>query len=332
MTHHRHKLLIGAAAMLAMTVSLAGPVHAADEDPFEKTNRSIYKFNDTVDRAVLKPVAKGYRAIAPKPIRKGVSNFLSNLREPFTFVNALLQFKPDVAANALGRFLINTTIGVGGLWDQATKLEVYEQREDFGQTLATWGVPSGPYLVIPFLGPSNPRDFLGDVVLFVTDPVDIVVTKEVGNEASYGLLGARVIDLRANAIDTIDPLLNTADDPYVFMRSAYQQNRAFAISDGKISTPSEEDDIFGDEQPMPSDVLTPQSTVPAAPATPEQAPAPEGAETPPAVQAPANDPAAAPEAAAPQAPASEPSTADPAMVSEAADPDTDTAQELPAAA
>lgn len=294
MTEHRRRLFIGAAAMLAMSVSLVGPVRAAEDDPFEQTNRSIHKFNDTVDRAVLKPVAKGYRAIAPKPVRSGVSNFLSNLREPFTFVNALLQFKPDVAANALGRFLINTTIGVGGLWDQATKLEVYEQREDFGQTLAAWGVPSGPYLVVPFLGPSNPRDFVGDVVLFVADPVDIVVTKEVGSEASYGLLGARVIDVRTNALDTIDPLLNTADDPYVFMRSAYQQNRAFAISDGKIAQPSEEDDIFGEDPDVPSDVLSPENNGQSAteqPAAAEPDPAPGSA----------LEPAA--ESAVPQAPA-----------------------------
>lgn len=265
MIQNRRKLAIGAATVLAMSVSLAAPAHAAQEDPFEKTNRSIHEFNMQVDRAVLKPVAKGYRAVTPRPVRSGISNFLSNLREPFTFVNALLQFKPDVAANALGRFIINTTIGVGGLWDQATRLEVYEQREDFGQTLATWGVPSGPYLVIPFLGPSNPRDFVGDVVLFITDPVDIVVTNEIGKEASYGLLGTRVIDVRSNAIDTIDPLLDTADDPYVFMRSAYQQNRAFAISDGKIIPPSEEDDIFGDDEPMPSDVLNQQDAPETAP-------------------------------------------------------------------
>lgn len=299
MTRHRHKLLIGPAVMLAMVASLASPVQAAEADPFEKTNRSIHKFNDTVDKAVLKPIAQGYRAVTPKPARQGVSNFLSNLREPFTFLNALLQFKPDVAANALGRFLINSTIGVGGLWDQATKLEVYEQREDFGQTLAVWGVPSGPYLVVPFLGPSNPRDFFGDLVLFVTDPVDIVVTKEIGTEASYGLLGARVIDLRANMIETIDPLLRTADDPYIFMRSAYEQNRAFAISDGKIAQPSDEDDIFGDDAPMPSDVLALQDSVPATPdtpidqpadlaatATPEAASAPETQGAPPAEAAP----------------------------------------------
>lgn len=292
MIQNRRKLFFGAAAMLAMTVSLAGPVRAADGDPFEKTNRSVYEFNNQVDRFVLKPVAKGYRAITPRPVRSGVSNVLSNLREPFTFVNALLQFKPDVAANALGRFLINTTIGIGGLWDHATSLGVNEQKEDFGQTLAAWGVPSGPYLVIPFLGPSNPRDFVGDVVLFLTDPVDIVVTKEFGNEASYGLLGARIIDLRANAIDTIDPLLKTADDPYVFMRSAFQQNRAFAISDGKIAAPSDEDDIFGDDAPMPSDVLD-QPNAPEA--APEAAPAPQDEEAPQADEAPQVEPAPASE-------------------------------------
>ena len=297
MNRHRHKLLIGTAAMLALSVSLAAPVQAAEGDPFEQTNRSIHKFNDNVDKAVLKPIAQGYRAIAPKPVRKGVSNFLSNLREPFTFVNALLQFKPDVAANALGRFLINTTIGVGGLWDQATKLDVYEQREDFGQTLAAWGVPSGPYLVIPFLGPSNPRDFVGDVVLFIADPVDIVVTKEVGTQASYGLLGARVIDLRSNAIETIDPLLRTADDPYIFVRSAYQQNRAFAISDGKIAQPSEQDDIFGDDEPMPSDVLTPQDSAPATPDAPDQATDPAAPAIPDAAAAPATPDAPSAEAA-----------------------------------
>lgn len=276
MTHPRHKRLLGVAMILALSASLAGPARAADEDPLEKTNRSIHEFNMGVDRAVLKPIAKGYRTVTPKPVRRGISNVLNNLREPFTFINALLQFKPDVAANALGRFLINTIIGVGGLWDQATKLDVYEQREDFGQTLAVWGVPSGPYLVLPFLGPSNPRDFVGDVVFFIADPVDIVVTKEYGKEASYGMLGMRIIDMRANALDTIDPLLNTADDPYVFMRSAYQQNRAFAISDGKIAPPAEDDDPFGDDpfgDDQPAESPAPEEAAPAAPAEPaEQAP------------------------------------------------------------
>ncbi|MCH8685522.1 MlaA family lipoprotein [Pedomonas mirosovicensis] len=271
MTANGRTLLVGTAAMLALSISLTGPVRAAEDDPFEETNRSIHEFNMEVDRLFLKPVAKGYRAITPKPVRKGVTNFLSNLREPFTFINALLQAKPDVAVNALGRFLINTTIGIAGLTDPATDLGVKAHHEDFGQTLATWGVPEGPYLVLPFLGPSNPRDFVGDVVQFVGDPASIVIEQELGKEAYYGTFAVRVVDMRSNAIDTIDPLLDSSDDPYVFIRSAYKQNRAFAISDGAISAPSEEEDIFGDDTdaaPLPSDVLSAPAQGAVTPATP----------------------------------------------------------------
>jgi len=263
------KQLMGATALIALSVSFTGPVHAADDDPFEQTNRSVHEFNMGVDRVLLKPVAKGYRAITPKPVRKGVTNFFNNLREPFTFINALLQAKPGVAANALGRFIINTTIGIAGLTDPATKLGVKEQREDFGQTLAVWGIPEGPFLVLPFLGPSNPRDFIGDVVQFLGDPASIVIEKELGKKAYYGTFAAKAIDTRSNAIDTVDPLLKTADDPYVFIRSAYRQNRAFAISDGEIQAPSDEDDIFGEDadNALPSDVL--QSGAAGAPAPAE---------------------------------------------------------------
>lgn len=262
MTEHLRKFLVSSTAVLTLSMSFAAPALAAEEDPYERTNRSVYEFNNAIDRAVFKPLAKGYRAITPRPLRKGITNVLNNLREPFTFVNALLQAKPKYAIRAVGRFAVNTTAGLGGLFDPAKKMGMEPHSEDFGQTLAVWGIPEGPYLMLPFIGPSNPRDAVGFVVQFFGDPADILITDEFGKKAHYAVLGTRVVDFRATALETVDPLLDTSDDPYVFIRSAYRQKRNFDISNGAVPLPSEEDDIFGDAQPEP---MTETATAEAAP-------------------------------------------------------------------
>ncbi|MEX6723613.1 MlaA family lipoprotein [Parapedomonas caeni] len=251
--------------LVALALALAATPAAAQESPtpapapsaatditvdrYERSNRAMHNFNMGVDRLLLKPIAQGYRAVAPTPMRRGVTNAINNLQEPFTMANALLQGKPGVMMKSLGRFLINSTIGFAGLADRASEWGIPAQEEDFGQTLAVWGVGEGPYLVLPFLGPSNPRDALGFVVEFIGDPASIVITNELGKQAGYAHLGTRVLDARANAVDTIDPLLKSSDDPYVLMRSAYRQKRAFDIADGAVPAVSDEEDIFDDDVP-----------------------------------------------------------------------------------
>jgi len=132
-------------------------------DPFEGFNRSVYKFNAKFDKYILMPVVRGYRTITPDPVEKGVRNFFANILEINNIINSLLQLKPGATARATGRLVINTTVGVLGFWDAATAMGIYRQREDFGQTLGRYGVGSGPFLVIPILGPSNVRDFTGFV-------------------------------------------------------------------------------------------------------------------------------------------------------------------------
>ena len=142
-------------ALSACATSQTEPSSSAVYDPFEGWNRGVYAFNDGVDRAVLEPVAKGYRTVTNEPVRQGVSNFLSNLGQPVVFANTVLQGKPLAALDTVTRFALNTTVGIGGVFDPATALDVPRHREDFGQTLGVWGVPSGPYLVLPVMGSSN---------------------------------------------------------------------------------------------------------------------------------------------------------------------------------
>ena len=154
--------LTGAASVLA-ALSLSGCLTAGPDpqDPYEDFNRQMFAFNDGLDRAVLEPVAHGYRAVTNEPIREGVGNFADNLNEPLTFVNHILQFQIPDAGATFGRFLVNTTVGIGGIFDPASTMGMQRTKEDFGQTLGKWGVQPGPYLVLPFLGSTNPRDLFG---------------------------------------------------------------------------------------------------------------------------------------------------------------------------
>ena len=211
-----------------------------NKDPFEKMNRSIMKFNLKADKYVLKPVAKAYTTVVPSPVRNGVRNFFSNLWEPMTVVNDLLQGKFRKAGRDTGRFVINTTLGFLGLNDVATHLGFPRQREDFGQTLAVWGVPSGPYLVLPFLGPSNLRDTAGLIPQMThADAVSYVNSPE-----SFYLGITRLISQRAGLFG-MDDLLELQPDKYLFLRESYREARRQAIYDG--NPPPSEDDRTDDE-------------------------------------------------------------------------------------
>lgn len=215
-------------------------------DPFEPLNRATFNFSNTLDAVTLKPLAKGYRAVVPAPARKSVRNFVGNIQEPWNFINLLLQGKPKYAGEVLGRFVINSTIGIAGFFDQATPIGLDPHSEDFGQTLAVWGVPEGPYLYVPMLGPSNFRDFTGFAAQFFGDPVSLTFDYTNHENVGYGITAGQFVDIRESLLDIFDPILEEGGDPYATLRSSYRQNRDFDISDGAIDE-DEEDDLFGDD-------------------------------------------------------------------------------------
>lgn len=221
-------------------------------DPFEDWNRGVYAFNDGVDRAVLEPVAKGYRAVTVEPVRDGVSNFLSNLGQPVVFANTLLQGKPIASFDTATRFVLNSTIGIGGIFDVASPLNVPKHREDFGQTLGVWGVPNGPYLVLPFMGGSNLRDVTGMGVDAAINPLNYAEFEgDTEFRATTGVIG--VIAIRENLIEAVE-ILRDQPEPYVALRRNYTQQRAAAIRDGREQEdpfkdlPEFDDYDFGDDE------------------------------------------------------------------------------------
>jgi phospholipid-binding lipoprotein MlaA len=214
---------------LMISIMIAGCSTVSNKDPLEGLNRGVYKFNDVADKAVFKPVAGAYKAVTPTPVRTGVNNFFSNLNTFVTTVNQVLQFKFAKAAESAGRFVINSTVGVLGFIDVASKDGIKMHDEDFGQTLAHWGMGSGPYLVLPFVGPSTVRDTGGLIVdLFAFNPIGYVDNPRTRN----GLLVAKFIDKRAELLPGSDLLDEAALDPYAFMRDAYFQRREHQIKDG----------------------------------------------------------------------------------------------------
>ncbi|MBR7887913.1 VacJ family lipoprotein [Marinomonas sp. A79] len=221
---------------------------ATEEDPWEGFNRAMFTFNDAIDGAVLKPVAKGYKAVTPTPVQKGVSNFFSNLGEIGNITNNLLQGKWDQTASSTFRFLINSTAGWFGIFDVASELGLKEYDEDFGQTLGYWGVNSGPYLVLPFFGPSTVRDGTGLVAEYVA--IDETDYLDLNNKEELALLGLDVVQTRARLLNAEGMIVG---DRYSFVRDVYLQSRAFEVYDGnvpvKASTQdaSAADDSWGEE-------------------------------------------------------------------------------------
>lgn len=213
-------------------------------DPYEEFNRAMFAFNDALDKAILKPVAKGYRYITPNPVESGISNFFNNLGAPINIINNLLQAKFVATLSETGRFVINSTIGVLGFFDPATSFGLEEQDEDFGQTLAVWGIPSGPYLVLPFLGPSTFRATGGMVPGYYSHPL----TYYHNHGEKAGITAMMIIDTRAQLLD-LESFIKDVYDPYTFIRDAYLQRRKYLIYDGHppVEYPSYFDELSGYE-------------------------------------------------------------------------------------
>jgi len=226
-------------ALVGFALALSGCASTSDpRDPFEPLNRGIYKFNDTLDQALLKPVAKGYNAVLPNPVRTGVNNFFANLDDALIAVNNLLQFKVERAASDVARLIANTTFGIGGLFDVATSFGLEKHNEDFGQTFGYWGIGDGPFLMLPLLGPSNVRDSVG---LFAYSKLDPVLN--LNHIPTRNTLSAvRSLDRRARLLDAEKVLDEAALDPYTFLRDAYIQQRRSLIYDGNPPREKYEDE------------------------------------------------------------------------------------------
>jgi len=218
-------------------------------DPLEDTNRKIFEFNQFVDRNAIVPAAKAYRTALPDPVRGSVRDFLNNLREPLVFVNDTLQGQFESAAKTVGRFVINSTIGIGGVVDVAGRWGIPFHEEDLGLTLGAWGIPEGPYIVVPVLGPSTPRDLGGQVAEGFGDPWNLLVT---GNPYTLYWIpfvrgGVSGIDQRSRYIETLADIERTSLDYYATIRSLYRQRRAALIRRERENLPppvgvSERDD------------------------------------------------------------------------------------------
>jgi phospholipid-binding lipoprotein MlaA len=270
---------LGLAALLASGLACAGEAPPAEPpaawpadlpprpgtrtdvyDPWEPYNRQMFKFNMAIDRGVLRPLARTYRDTVPATARTGVSNFLDNLEQPLSSVNALLQGKPVQAGSDLARFVINLTLGLGGVLDPASALGLDQGDEDFGQTLGKWGVGPGPYLVLPFMPARSLRDWGGEVLDQRGEPSSYL-------EDDVARLGAKGLDLlesRYRVLD-LDEALDSAYDPYAFVRDAWTQRREYKVNDG-VTTPTDYDDLYEDpaedmpaaEEPPPADEPPPR--------------------------------------------------------------------------
>lgn len=216
-----------AAMTLALGACATGMVDDT-ADPWEGFNRQMYGFNEGLDRTVLEPAARGYRAVTNEPVRQGVSNFVGNLGEPVVFANQVLQGKIPGAAETFGRFVVNSTVGIVGIFDPATPMGLDEANEDFGQTLGYWGMASGPYLVLPIIGPSSPRDAFGLGVDVAANPLNYT---EFDGDTEFRI-GTSVLgglSAREDALETVDDVRDTRLDPYTTLRRFHVRNRAAQI-------------------------------------------------------------------------------------------------------
>lgn len=231
-------------ASLPLTAQQVETAAPTVRDPWEGYNRWMYNVNVKIDHATLKPAAKAYKAVTPKPLRDGLSNILHNAEEPWTLINSLLQVRGDPFFETLGRILINSTVGIGGIFDVASKWGVPRSQKELGETLSVWGVPSGPYLMLPFLGPSTPLDAFGSGVKIAFDPVPYGLNKKFGLKASGPYDFMDLLNLRVELLSTADKLIENSEDPYATLRSAYLQNRAYKVSGGKPPEGAKSDDPF----------------------------------------------------------------------------------------
>jgi phospholipid-binding lipoprotein MlaA len=231
-------------AVLTLLAACAGSIPAAPKedrspaDPWEPLNRRIGNFNEAVDSVSFKPLAKGYQAVLPEPLQQGIGNFSNNLLGPLFIINNLLQGKFQRSLSETGRFLANSTWGILGLVDVGSDLGLETYREDFGETLATWGVPDGPYVMVPILGPRTLRDATMIPLNFLADPL-----YHYNNEKTRRVIyTVRLIDVRARLF-SLDTLIEDSFDRYLTIRESYLQNRRFRIFDGNLP---EDDDFYDD--------------------------------------------------------------------------------------
>ena len=266
----RAALLLALACASSACVTLPPDRPRSPQDPWESWNRGVYKFNTVMDNAIARPVAKTYVKIVPQPIRTGVNNFFANLSTPTVMINDALEGKFLASANDLGRFVLNTTVGIGGLLDPATSAGLSRNQADFGLTLGHWGAHTGPFIEVPILGPSDLRDGAGRVVGVFTTPTHYIHNSYI----SYGLYLPYFVDERASLLP-LDATLKTVFDPYAFVRDAYLARRAYLVSDGKVTN---EDlvDPGADDNPAPGGEppTVPQTAAPATAAPPAAPPQP----------------------------------------------------------
>lgn len=240
------------AAACALALLASGCASLPDDqprdarDPWERYNRAMHSFNSGVDRAVLKPVATAYKTAVPQLVRTGIGNFLGNLGDVWSFVNNVLQGKGEGALTSFWRVAINTTIGLGGVLDPATDLQLERRKEDFGQTLGVWGVGDGPYLVLPFLGPSTLRDTAALPADYYGHPLKYFKGTRLRNSLGF----TRVIHTRASVLDATELLQGAALDDYSFTRDAYLQKRRNDIYDGNPPQDEERYDLDEPEEPQ----------------------------------------------------------------------------------
>ena len=202
-------------------------------DPLEPTNRAIYAFNNGLDTVIMRPAAKAYRLLVPPPVRGGIHNFLSNLGAPVQLSNDMLEGKPRRVGDTTMRFLINTTVGVLGVFDFAKDWGYPNHDADFGMTLALWGLPEGPFLFLPVFGPSDPRDAIGLGVDTAIDPFTWVGQGAAIRALDWSRFGINALDQRERHLDDIDSVKQTALDPYATFRSLYRQHRHAQIDDAR---------------------------------------------------------------------------------------------------
>jgi len=250
-TGFRIPLLARVTALLALAVlggCATAPGHTTPDDPWEDLNRGIYRFNDVADRATLKPVAKAYRKVTPDIVQTGVRNFFANLAYPTTILNQLLQGKLKLAAQDTGRLVLNTIAGVGGLIDAASIGGLTANEEDFGQTLAVWGVPSGPYVTLPLFGPSSLRDAPSRIADYFTG---VRRYAEIPWETEWSSRAVEVVGFRADLLP-VEAQIENVFDRYAFMRDAWVQRREYMIFDGSPPEPTFDDEPLDDEEVAPA--------------------------------------------------------------------------------
>lgn len=237
----------------------------ATNDPLEPLNRRVFAFDMFVDHWVIKPLAQVYENVVPDPGKDAIRNFLGNLHEPVIFANDMLQTQFQRAAWTAERFALNSTIGIGGVFDVASRWGIQQQSGDFGQTLYHYGVPAGPYLVLPIFGPSDPRDAIGMAVDGYADPFSYLAADYGADVATYARWGGEGVGQRAQNLGTLDELQRTSIDFYAEIRSLYRQHRASELRHGEPAPPSKEmQELYQDPSPAPAS-SEPNAGAPTAP-------------------------------------------------------------------